>query len=538
MSLNRLTFLVVDDLELMRTVTINQLRALGCEKVLAAKNGADALRMLRAHKVDAILSDWNMPVMTGLDLLRTVRADAKLSIIPFLMITAEAERQRIEEVISAGVSNLLVKPYSVGNLKARIERMLAEPGRGNAPVGNKPPTPTPKATSSLSVTGQPGTASDGGNSLPPTRLLIVDDTPASLLRTAQLFKDEWSVQTATSGPAALVACRAQPQPDLVLLDVLMPGMDGFEVVRQMRDDVNTAQIPVIFLTGMAADDEARLKGMALGAVDFVDKSMDTKVLRARVRNFTRFVDMRRQLQADYDAMAERAQLREQVENITRHDLKGSLAGIVGMVQTLADDEDMAPRHVEQLRMVEQTALQVINMVNLSAELYNIETGNFKLKAAPVEIGSVLRRIVEVSRSGFAEKDLAIVVDTDTPVGTEMPTAEADEMLCYSLFQNLIKNACEAAPNGTRVVVTLKDENPLRVLVQNTGVVPPDMRERFFDKFATSGKQGGSGLGTYSAHMLAKAQGGTMTMETSDKGNSTTLTVTLPRHVFEANTVAS
>ncbi len=536
MSLNRLTFLVVDDLELMRTVTINQLRALGCEKVLAAKNGADALRMLRAHKVDAILSDWNMPVMTGLDLLRTVRADAKLSIIPFLMITAEAERQRIEEVISAGVSNLLVKPYSVGNLKARIERMLADPSRSNVP-GSPKPTPASKAASSPGVSGTASMTSDGSSSLPPTRLLIVDDTSASLLRTAQLFKDEWSVQTATTGQAALAACRVHPQPDLVLLDVLMPGMDGFEVVRQMREDVNTAQIPVIFLTGMAADDEARLKGMELGAVDFVDKSMDSKVLRARVRNFTRFVDMRRQLQADYDAMAERAQLRDQVENITRHDLKGSLAGIVGMVQTLADDEDMAPRHVEQLRMVEQTALQVINMVNLSAELYKIETGNFKLKAAPVELGAVLRRIVEVSRNGFAEKDLAIVVDTDTPVGTETPTADGDEMLCYSLFQNLVKNACEAAPNGTRVVVTLKDENPLRVLVQNTGVVPPDMRDRFFDKFATSGKQGGSGLGTYSAQMLAKAQGGSMTMETSDKGNSTTITVTLPRHVFAANAVS-
>jgi hypothetical protein len=117
------------------------------------------------------------------------------------------------------------------------------------------------------------------------------------------------------------------------------------------------------------------------------------------------------------------------------------------------------------------------------------------------------------------------------VGTETPTATGDDMLCYSLFQNLIKNACEAAPEGSRVVVTLKDENPLRVLIQNSGVVPPDMRERFFDKFATSGKVGGSGLGTYSAQMLATAQGGAIAMATSDEAKTTTLTVTLPRHVF-------
>ena len=527
MPSNRLTFLIVDDLELMRTVTINQLRAMGCEKVLSAKNGADALRVLRAHKVDVILADWNMPVMTGLQLLKAVRSDPKLAGLPFLMITAEAERQRIEEVISAGVSNLLVKPYSVGNLKARIERMLVEPAR--PAMGRVAASSLHSSDSNIDVA--PEFEPFGG--LTATHLLVVDDTPESLNRTTQLFQEDYQVTTATSGKAALAQCRTAPIPDLVLMDVLMPEMDGFEVVKRLRDQPATAQIPVIFVTEIAVDDESLLKGMELGAVDFVDKNIDPKVLRARVRNFMRFVDMRRQLQADYDAMAEKAQLREQAENITRHDLKGSLAGIVSMVQALADDDDMTPRHVEQLRMVEQTARQVMNMVNLAAELYKIEIGNFKLRPTPVEIGDILRRIVELSRSGFSEKSLAIVVDTDTPIGTETPKAQGDDMLCYSLFQNLIKNACEAAPQGTRVVVTLKDEEPLRVLVQNTGAVAPDMRERFFNKFATSGKTGGSGLGTYSARMLAKAQGGDITMDTSDTDNSTTLTVTLLRHAFVA-----
>jgi signal transduction histidine kinase len=251
-----------------------------------------------------------------------------------------------------------------------------------------------------------------------------------------------------------------------------------------------------------------------------------------VRNFIKFVDMRRQLQADYDAMLDAARLREDVENITRHDLKGSLAGIVGMVQGMAEDADMAPQHVAQLRLLEQTAMQVMNMINLSSELYKIETGHFKLKAEGVEVGQILHRLVELSRSAFAEKKLTIVVDTDTTVGFEMPTASADAMLCYSLFQNLLKNACEAAPAGSRVLVTLKDENPLRVLIQNVGAVPLALRERFFDKFVTSGKPGGSGIGTYSARLLATAQQGDVTMATDDPENSTTLTITLPRHVFD------
>ena len=526
MNLHQLNYLVVDDLELMRAVTVNQLRSMGFEKIKVARHGAEALEMLRTSQFDAVLSDWNMPVMSGLELLKVLRADAKLCKIPFLMITAEAERQRIEEVISAGVSGLLVKPYNAGSLKARLERMLNPQKR---PV----PKPAAAVTSSNRADDGPG----GAAVLSPSRILVVDDYPVSLKLLQKLFADEYQVQTAVDGPQALVLCQTEPLPDLILMDVLMPGMDGFEVVRRLREQPTTAQIPVIFVTGLN-DDEARVKGMALGAVDFVSKTNDPKALRARVRNFIQFVDLRRRLQADYDAMLDAARMREDAENITRHDLKGSLAGIVGMVQSLADDAEMHPKHAAQLRLVQQTAEQVMNMVNLSGELYKIEMGRFKLKAAAVDIGDILHRIVDLSRASFADKQLTVSVDTDTPVGTELPKVEADAMLCYSLFQNLIKNACEAAPPGTRVEVLLRDESPLRILISNMGAVPESMRERFFDKFATSGKAGGSGIGTYSAQLLARAQNGSISMVTDDANNCTTLTVHLPRYVFNASQPAA
>jgi hypothetical protein len=251
-----------------------------------------------------------------------------------------------------------------------------------------------------------------------------------------------------------------------------------------------------------------------------------------VRNFIQFVDMRRKLQADYDAMLDVARVRQDADNISRHDLKGALAGIVGMVQTLTDDNTLDPKHVAQLRLVQQTAEQAMNMVNLAGELYKIEMGQFKLKAVAVNVSEILHRIVDLFRSTFSDKRLTIEVDTDTPVGTESPQVLGDVMLCFSLFQNLLKNACEAAPTDTRVVVTLKDETPLRIVMTNNGVVPVELRGRFFEKFATSGKAGGSGIGTYSAQMLVKAQNGSLTMTTSDEQNSTTLIVTLPRHTFE------
>jgi len=228
-------------------------------------------------------------------------------------------------------------------------------------------------------------------------------------------------------------------------------------------------------------------------------------------------------------MLELARLREDVEHITRHDMKGPLAGVIGLVQALADDDSMNHKQTGQLRMAEEAALQVLDMINLSSEIFKIETGRFELDAKPVDISDILRRIVEISRTTFAEKHIIVAIDTDMPVGEEVPKALGDAMLCYSLFQNLVKNACEAAPEKGRVTVNLINETPLRITIENKGAVPAEIRERFFDKFVTHGKQGGTGLGTYSAKLLAEAQNGTISMTVSDHENQTTITVTLPRY---------
>jgi two-component system, sensor histidine kinase and response regulator len=111
----------------------------------------------------------------------------------------------------------------------------------------------------------------------------------------------------------------------------------------------------------------------------------------------------------------------------------------------------------------------------------------------------------------------------------VPQVLGDAMLCYSLFQNLLKNACEAAPDKSTVAIVLNAETPLRITIGNQGVVPVEIRERFFHKFITSGKEGGTGLGTYSARLLAEAQHGKVSLDVSDNDKQTTLTVTLPKY---------
>ena len=109
-------------------------------------------------------------------------------------------------------------------------------------------------------------------------------------------------------------------------------------------------------------------------------------------------------------------------------------------------------------------------------------------------------------------------------------ALGDPMLCYSLFQNLLKNSCEAAPEGTAVTATIypsAEAKPLRIAIDNKGAVPVSIRETFWEKYATAGKQEGTGIGTYSARLLTEAQNGTISMETSDDTNSTRIVVSLP-----------
>lgn len=532
------TFLVVDDFDSMRRITANQLRQLGATRILEAANGSEALKIIRQQPITMVLSDWSMPVMSGLDLLLNLRADAKHFAMPFLMITAEAERDRVRQAVLAGVSELLVKPYTAGRLTDRIEKTLAWKPRQNKPIdpvavmatagvvvkrsGNRPTVPGaaehPAATESAAPPAREAAQ-------PPT-ILVVDDTPDNLHLLSQLFKNEYRVKIAHNGEKALSICRSDAPPDLVMLDIMMPGMDGFEVARQLRGHPSSEHIPIIFVTAMT-DETARLKGMELGAVDFVTKPIDPVALKLRVQNFMRYIELHCQLQADYDSMMESARLKEDVENITRHDMKGPLAGIIGLLQGLGDAGNLSEEQREQLSMAEETALQVMNMINLSSELYKIETGRFVCQPKPVLISDIIRRITPILRKVFAVKEITLAVAMPKGVSEERLVANADAMLCYSLFQNLLKNACEAAPDGTTVTVTLHAGTPLCITIDNDGVVPAGIRERFFEKFTTAGKQGGTGLGTYSAKLLAEAQGGSLAMETSDEKNHTRLIVTLP-----------
>ena len=124
MGIENTRFLVVDDFSTMRRIVRNLLKELGFTNVQEAEDGVDALAKLRADTFDFVVSDWNMPNMTGIDLLRAIRADDKLKHLPVLMVTAEAKKENIIEAAKAGASGYVVKPFTAATLDEKLKKIF------------------------------------------------------------------------------------------------------------------------------------------------------------------------------------------------------------------------------------------------------------------------------------------------------------------------------------------------------------------------------------------------------------------------------
>ncbi|HIJ55839.1 MAG TPA: response regulator [Deltaproteobacteria bacterium] len=118
-----ITVLVVDDFATMRRIVKNILRQLGFENIIEADDGTTALDALKKNKIDLIVSDWNMPKMTGLELLKTVRASDEYKDVPFLMVTAETQKQNVLDAVQAGVSNYVVKPFTAEQISDKLQKI-------------------------------------------------------------------------------------------------------------------------------------------------------------------------------------------------------------------------------------------------------------------------------------------------------------------------------------------------------------------------------------------------------------------------------
>ncbi len=359
MNYSALNFLVVDNVSAMCQVTANKLRALGAHDVQTASNGAEALQLLKTTRVDVVLSDWPMPVMDGLALLQAMRASETMARIPLVLVTAQIDREKITQAIGLGVSEFLVKPYTTARLEEKIAGALGRLARSDSAAA--PAVPKAEARQMT--------------------ILVVDDVPENLRLIADLFDGRYKVRVAANGPKALTLCTSDNPPDLVLLDVMMPGMDGFEVARRMRAHPNSQHIPIIFVTALS-DDESQRRGLDMGAVDFVSKPVDPAILQLRVDNFMRYVAMHMQRQAEYDTLLENARLREEFERTLRQDLLRPLDQVASQARALVLALGEGNAQQGAARQIAQGAQQAIDALTAAAEKF--KAGAMQAVALPAQ----------------------------------------------------------------------------------------------------------------------------------------------------------
>ncbi len=289
--------LLVEDEPVNREVTLGLLEDADLSVDVAA-DGVEALELAGLNDYDLILMDMQMPRMDGLEATRRIRQLPAGAVVPILAMTANAfaeDRRRCED---AGMDDFIAKPVDPETLFSVMLKWLSNPPAVIVP--------------------QPVASDRAGPSQAPVAIaekatvLIVDDSPENLAVLNELLRPHYRVLAATSGEGALHVARARPAPDLILLDVMMPEMDGYAVIQRLRDDEATRDIPVVFLTALSGTKDEE-DGLQRGAVDYITKPIKPAVVLARVA--TQLVAKRaRDWLKDQNAVLEAEVARRMVEN--------------------------------------------------------------------------------------------------------------------------------------------------------------------------------------------------------------------------------
>ncbi len=358
-------------------------------------------------------------------------------------------------------------------------------------------------------------------------ILAVDDTPDNLDLIAEFLGDDYTVKAAISGEVALRILERET-PDLILLDIMMPGMDGYEVLRRIKQSPRHQEIPVLFLTAWH-DVHHEIKGLELGAVDYVTKPVNFALLKRRVMTHLDLARAKQHLSDQNRALVEAARLRDDIERITRHDLKGPLSGVITLPQVLRLEPNLTEDQRKKLRMIERAGSRMLDMINRSLDLYKMEQGVYDLRPEPVDLVSILGEVVHELGESAQLKGLVtqVRVNGEAVKPEDRKLVNGEWLLLTSMFSNLYKNSIEAAPEGDVIGIEVGGYNGVvTVVLDNGGEVPEAIRDTFFRKYVSSGKPGGTGLGTYSAYLVATIHDGEITLDTSVAGR-TKVIVSLP-----------
>jgi two-component system, sensor histidine kinase and response regulator len=354
-------------------------------------------------------------------------------------------------------------------------------------------------------------------------VLVVDDNPTNLQLLIE-YLDEMGFETllARSGEGALEQAR-HARPDIILLDIMMPGMDGFEVCEQLKADPETRTIPVIFMTALT-ETEDKIRGFDLGAVDYITKPFHQKEVLARISTQLTIQRQNREL-AELNAM------KDKFVAIVATDLKNVFDTIIGPSRLLADSLTIfSEKEIRSIaKRLHRAAQDTMGMLEKIIDWVNIQRGEMTFSPGVVDLRERVTAAMESFREMAERKEIALreTIPPDLAVF-------ADQERTGTVLENLIKNAVQFTRPGGEVVISAKPvDDAVEVSVADTGVGMSERnRKKLFridetyKKVGITGKEG-THLGLIICKEIVEASGGTVSVE-SELGKGTTVRFTLPR----------
>ena len=390
--------------------------------------------------------------------------------------------------------------------------------------------------------------------LPATRpsVFIVDDTPTNIQVLISLLEDECELRFATSGPDALEMLRQEPLPDLLLLDVMMPGMDGYEVFEALKANPATRSLPVLFVTAKT-DPASESRAFAAGAVDFIHKPFNHDVVRARVRLQLQLQAAHRELQRHRDHLEELveartrelAAARDAAESANRaksaflanmsHELRTPLNHILGFASLL---EDMVhePDSQAMLRGILQSGQHLLVLVRSVLDLSRAEADQITLAEIDFDLAGLLEHTLAQVREAAAAKGLSLRLEHDAALPERL---RGDPVRLGQVVGALLDNAVKFSRSGDVVLRTCcQAQHPhavtLRIEVQDHGMgIAPEVQQQLFERFhqgdnSLTRAHGGLGLGLALSQRLARLMNAQMDWQTQPgQGSRFALTLRLP-----------
>jgi signal transduction histidine kinase len=349
------------------------------------------------------------------------------------------------------------------------------------------------------------------------RLLIVDDEPTNRTLLERLLSPCYRLTSVDNGSLALDMLVQAPF-DLVLLDIMMPGMSGLEVLQIIRSKEKTADLPVILVSALTEKEEV-INGLRMRANDYLTKPIDPEMLLTRIQTqimLKQFQDERKKMIAELQAAQE---MKDRFFRIASHDLKNPLMNI-SMAASLLTEMMEKPANAEFLHIISQSVETMQSIISEYLDTAALQTGAVDLRIEDVSVAFLIENAINQFHLTASNKDISLTV------GDTAGLIRADTSRFGQALNNLVSNAIKYSPKGSVVSVWAEtDEFQVRICVADQGPgIPPDERDKLFTQFGklsprpTDGESS-TGLGLWIVKHLVSLQGGAVGVECPPDGGS-------------------